>query len=245
MDRNERQGIEPLVCALVLAGGQGVRAGGAVPKQFIAVGGRPVIAHTMAAFQASPRVSHIHVVCAPQWAPFVRRAADEAGADKLRTLPPAGETGIHSLMNGLEALSRFYAGEDPENVWVMTHDSVRPLVTPALIADNLSVMLAHGNAITAVQSPEAYMVSDDGLQSTELVPREQLWRAQTPMTFTLAFLRRTLLEPWRRGQLPPSQSLYTLVRTLCPTLPLFIAPGTPLNFKLTTPQDLKMLERLA
>lgn len=228
----------------MLAGGQGVRAGAAVPKQFVAVNGRPVIAHTMAVFQRSPRVSHIHVVCAPGWSDFVRHAADDAGADKLRTLAPAGDTGIHSLMNGLEELSRFYAGEDTGQVWVMVHDSVRPLVTTAIIEANLAVMGEHGNAITAVQSPEAYMASVDGIRSMELVPREALWRAQTPMTFTLAFLTRTLLEPWRRGCLPDSQSLYTLVRLLCPAMPLFIAPGSTFNFKLTTAEDLCFLQKL-
>lgn len=244
MDSSAPRSLSPLVCALVLAGGQGVRAGAAVPKQFVPVGGRPVIAHTLSVFQSSAPVSHIHVVCAPQWADFVRRTAAEAGVEKLRTLPEAGDTGIHSLLNGLEELSRFYSDEDPENIWVMTHDSVRPLVTNTIITNNLSVMRQHGNAITAVQSPEAYMVSADGLQSTELVPREALWRAQTPMTFTLGFLQRTLLAPRREGRLPRSQSLYTMVRTLCPTLPLHIAPGSALNFKLTTPEDLQMLERL-
>ena len=244
MDRDTARGVRPTVCALVLAGGQGLRAGAAVPKQFVAVGGRPVRAHTMGVFQASARVSHVHVVCAPQWADFVRRAAGEAGIGKLRLLPEAGATGIDSLMNGLQRLSQFYCGEDMENVWVMVHDSVRPLVTTGLIDANLDVALQRGNAITAVQSPEAYMVSDDGIQSLGLVPREALWRAQTPMTFTLGFLSRTLLEPWHEGRLPSSQSLYTLVRQLCPAMPLFIAPGSPLNFKLTTPEDLRMLERL-
>lgn len=244
MDRSASRSLTPTVCALVLAGGQGVRAGAAVPKQFVPVGGRPVIAHTMAVFQSAPQVAHIHVVCAPQWQDFVRRAAAEAGVDKLRTLSEAGETGIHSLLNGLEELSRFYSDEDAGNVWVMTHDSVRPLVTPTLIAANLEVMRQHGNAITAVQSPEAYMASDDGVESLDLVPREALWRAQTPMTFTLAFLRRTLLQPWHEGRLPQSQSLYTLVRSLCPAMPLFIAPGSAFNFKLTTPEDLHFLEKL-
>lgn len=244
MDRQPSPGIEPLVCALMLAGGQGVRVGSAIPKQFVCVGGRPVVAHTMAAFQAEAAVTHIHVVCAPDRQAFVRHAAGEAGVDKLRTLPRAGATGQQSLMNGLETLSDFYAGEDPEHVWVMTHDSVRPLLTPALIRANLDVMRRSGNAITAIQSPEAYMLSADGIQSRELVEREVLWRAQTPMTFTLGFLQRTLLRPWREGTLPPSQSLYTLVRLLCPAMPLFIAPGSPLNFKLTTAEDLHALEKL-
>lgn len=244
MDRQPTAGVAPLVCALVLAGGQGMRVGAAVPKQFVGVGGHPVVAHTMTAFQSSPQVCHIHVVCAPEWQAFVRRAAGEAGVDKLRTLPEAGDTGIHSLLNGLQALSDFYAGEEPEHVWVMTHDSVRPLLTPALIRANLDVMRRSGNAITAIQSPEAYMLSADGIQSRELVEREVLWRAQTPMTFTLGFLQRTLLRPWREGTLPPSQSLYTLVRLLCPTMPLFIAPGSPLNFKLTTAEDLHTLGKL-
>ena len=154
MDSSAPRSLSPLVCALVLAGGQGVRAGAAVPKQFVPVGGRPVIAHTLSVFQSSAPVSHIHVVCAPQWADFVRRTAAEAGVEKLRTLPEAGDTGIHSLLNGLEELSRFYSDEDPENIWVMTHDSVRPLVTTTIITNNLSVMRQHGNASPPCKAPK-------------------------------------------------------------------------------------------
>ncbi len=235
---------QPLVCALLLAGGQGRRAATAIPKQFVEVDGLPVVGHTMRCFEHSAQVADIHVVCHPEWQAVVRRAAAQAGIQKLRLLPPAGSSGIESLLGGLEALSLHYAAEDARRVWVMVHDGVRPLLSPDLIRANLSVMERHGNAITAVQSQEAYMLSTNGIDSREMLAREALWRAQTPMTFTLHFLRQTLLQRAHEGMLPPSQSLYTLVRQLCPTMPLHIAPGNELNFKLTTATDLQVMEKL-
>ena len=102
---------------------------------------------------------------------------------------------------------------------------------------------AYGNAITAVRSNEAYMVSEDGTSSRECIPRERLYRAQTPQTFYLDDLTEAFREATRKGMCD-SQSLYTFMSDVFPGRALHIAPGSELNFKLTVPEDFDTLEAI-
>ena len=150
--------------ALLLAGGQGHRMHSERPKQFMDVEGQPVIFYTMLAFQRHPEVDRIYVVCHPEWADFVKSTAENGRIGKFCGIFPAGDTSIDSLRNGIEGL-RAEAGLD--NPAILTHEAVRPLVSADIISRNLGVFRAHGNAITAVRSNEAYMVSPGGTYSEQ------------------------------------------------------------------------------
>lgn len=226
--------------ALLLAGGQGHRMHSDLPKQFMEVEGKPVIFYTMQAFQNHPDVDRIYVVCHPEWAGFVRRTTDDGHISKFCGIFPAGDTSIDSLRNGIEGLRADAALRNPV---VLTHEAVRPLVTTDLISRNLSVFREHGNAITAVRSNEAYMVSPGGMFSEQCIPRERLYRAQTPITFRLDELSEAFSRA-ARLHIRHSQSLYTLMAEVFPTRKLYIAPGTELNFKLTLPEDIETLKAL-
>ncbi len=226
--------------ALLLAGGLGERMHCNRPKQFVDIYGLPVILYTLQAFQSHPAIDDIYVVCTPEWKDFVEDTARKGSIGKLRQTVPAGTTSTASLQNGLEAI-RAHHGEG--NPAVLTHEAVRPLVSEDIISRNLETFHAHGNAITAVRSNEAYMVSPDGLCSEKGLPRETLFRAQTPQTFCLDELTEAFALARQKG-LMPSQSLYTLMRETYPHKTLYIAPGNELNFKLTLPEDIETLKAL-
>ena len=171
---------------------------------------------------------------------FVKTTARNGRISKLHTLFPAGDTSIDSLRNGIAGL---HAELGEQNPAVLTHEAVRPLVTDEIISLNLNTFRTHGNAVTAVRSQEAYMVSPDGISSGKCIPRELLYRAQTPITFSLD----DLTEAFRRAkqiQISRSQSLYTLITEVFPLKKLYISPGSELNFKLTLPEDIETLKAL-
>ncbi len=221
------------VIALLLAGGRGCRIHSERPKQFMEVAGMPVIAYAMHTFQQHASVDAVYVVCAAEWEHFVRETARAAGVDKFAGTFPAGATSLQSLRHGVEGLRAIYGRSNPV---VLTHEAVRPLLSAEMVSRNLHTCSVYGNAITAVQSNEAYMMSDDGVSSRDCFPRERLYRAQTPQTFGLD----TLMEAFRQGDLlgvRHSQSLYTFISTVLPGYALYIAPGSESNFKLTFPED--------
>ena len=225
--------------ALLLAGGCGVRMNANCPKQFLQVNGEPVLLHTMRAFQRHPLIQDIYVVCAAEWAAAVRQEAGDGGIEKFRCTIEGGATGFDSLCNGIRGLAGMV--NDPTAL-VLVHDAVRPLVTQDIISRNITVCLTHGNAITALESHEAFLVSRDGLTSADYLPREGVLRAQTPHTFPLSTLTQMMEKAHEQG-ITYSQSLFTLANELN-FKPLYIAEGDALNFKLTLPQDILIYQAL-
>jgi 2-C-methyl-D-erythritol 4-phosphate cytidylyltransferase len=225
--------------ALILAGGTGERMHAVVPKQFMEIDGESVILHTMRAFQHHPLIHEIYLVCTPEWESYARNEAKRGEIDKLSGIVRAGESGFASARNGIEYLAETIT--DPDAI-VLVHDAVRPLITQDIISRNIAVCLTRGNAITALPSYEAYLVTSNGSTSDGFMPREGLMRAQTPHTFPLATLRQMLVQAKEQG-IKESQSIFTLAGELGIT-PLHIAQGDLRNFKITEQSDILIYRAL-
>lgn len=225
--------------ALLLAGGKSSRMNTSLPKQYVKVDGESILQHTMKAFERHPLISSIYVVCAHEWKITVEQEAKEAGISKFCRTIVGGDTSFGSIMNGIECLLQ--EDLDKDSV-VLVHDAVRPLISQSIISNNIAVCLTFGNAITAIESQEAFMQTEDGCISNAYLPRHQLLRAQTPHTFRLKTLKE-MMERARTAGVTNSQSLYTLANELGFT-PLHIAKGSMLNFKLTYPSDLQYFQAL-
>ena len=225
--------------ALILAGGTGERMHAVVPKQFMEIDGESVLLHTMRAFQQHPLIHEIYLVCTPEWENFVRSEAKHGGIDKLNSIIPAGKSCFASARNGIEYLTENVTYPD---TIVLIHDAVRPLITQDIISRSIAVCLTHGNAITALPSYEAYLVTEDGSSSDGYIPRAGLMRAQTPHTFPLSTLRK-MIEQAKANGIEDSQSIFTLAGELG-IEPLHVAQGDLRNFKLTEQSDILIYRAL-
>lgn len=231
---------KPHAIALILAGGEGTRAAQSIPKQYVQIEGIPILAYTIRAFDRHPLIDAIYVVCRDEWAGLVRRTATELAFTKFCDTIPAGDTSHASIRNGIDALASLFASS-PFDPIILVHDGVRPLVSSAIITDAITVCQRHGNAIAAMQGEEAYMTGDS-VKATSMIPREQLWGAQTPHTFHLSALVQVFKEAQSRGILD-SQSLYTLMAELG-HWPLYKSRGERVNLKITHPEDIWLFSRL-
>lgn len=172
--------------ALIPCAGVGTRAGAAGPKQYQAVAGRPLVAHTLAAMAAVPRIQSTLVVLSPEDTLFDALGLARAGVWSARC---GGATRAASVRAGLRALREQGAADDD---WVLVHDAARCLLTPALVerlidacqADAVGGLLALPLADTLKQGQEGRV------QTT--VDRNGKWAAQTPQMFRLALLERAL-----------------------------------------------------
>ena len=225
--------------ALILAGGTGERMHAVVPKQFMEIDGETVLLHTMKAFQKHSLIHEIYIVCTPEWEDFVHDEAKRGGIAKLSGIISAGKSSYASARNGIEHLLNTV--KEP-NAIVLVHDAVRPLVTQDIISRNIAVCLTHGNAITALPSYEAYLLTSDGNTSDGFMPREGTMRAQTPHTFSLATLRDMMDQAKEQG-IKESQSIFTLAGELG-IVPLHIAQGDLRNFKITEQSDILIYRAL-
>ena len=144
--------------ALIFAGGSGIRMGAAVPKQFLEICGKTVLAHTLELFQSHPLIDGIWLVVAADQMERSRKLADECGISKLMGMAIGGDSAQASIYNGLVALS---ASCEHDTV-VLIHDGVRPYVERQVISANIASVLEHGNAITFTPCYETIVISKDG-----------------------------------------------------------------------------------
>ena len=217
--------------ALLTAAGSGSRMNQDIPKQFLHVDNKPVILYTMEAFQRNPQVDAILVVTLDTWKDFVWTYSKQFGITKLKWVVPGGATGQESIANGLYALEKECSPEDV----VLVHDGNRPMVSDDIIADSLSVFKKHGSAVAAIPCVEAVFKSEDGQSSTISIPREELFRTQTPHTYSLGKLLWAHAEANKRGIVNTAASC-TLMQALGETI--YLSKGSEKNFKLTTLEDM-------
>lgn len=160
--------------ALIVAAGAGSRFGGAVPKQYVLLLGRPVLRWTVESLLAVPAIDHIQVVINPA----MRARYEEAVAGL--NLPPPVDGGVSrqdSVRLGLEAL----ATAAPDRVLI--HDAARPLVKRGVVARILDALADHAAVLPALPVADALQRADGHGNGLGSVERAGLWRAQTPQGF--------------------------------------------------------------
>ncbi len=223
--------------AVILAGGSGTRIGGPVPKQFIEVLGKPVMAYTLEIFQEDPQIDAIEIVCAPAMEAQVREIVETYGITKVRWYAPGGETFQDSAVNGLFALK----GElDPMDI-VLLQFAVGPMVTHEIIADAVRVCELHGNAIAANEMDLCTCIKDDDFCTSKSILRETLMGFAAPWAFRFGEVCGAYEEAIRRDILkdlePHTTSLYfALGKTL------YFSKSSRSNIKITYQEDLDIFE---
>lgn len=227
-----------MVVALLTAAGTGTRMGQDIPKQFIHVENKPIIIHTMEAFQNHPSIDAIIVVTLPAWMDVVKAYAAQFNITKLRWIVPGGATGQESIHNGLMALKEELSDDDI----VMVHDGNRCLVSSEVISNSLATFKKHGSAVAAIPCVEAVFRSqDDGISSVISVPREQLFRTQTPHTYTLGKLLWAHDQAAKKGIVNTAASC-CLMQELGETV--YFSKGSEENLKITTVDDMMIFKAL-
>lgn len=223
--------------ALLTAAGSGTRMHQDIPKQFIHVDNKPVIIHTMEAFQNHPSIDAIIVVTIDSWSAVLWAYAKQFNITKLKWVIPGGETGQESIYNGLQELKKHLKREDV----VMVHDGNRPLVTSEIISDSLATFSKYGSAVAVIPCTEVVFESDDGKTSCVSNERERLFRTQTPHTYTLGELLDAHEEAKRQG-IKNTAASCMLMKELGKMT--YFSKGSEENLKITTIDDLKIFKAL-
>lgn len=216
------------VGAVIVAAGRGSRMAG-VDKLLAPLAGRPLLAHTLAAFQSCPSVERVALVMARGRLEEGRDLVRAHGFDKVAAVCEGGERRQDSVRAGLEALGP--CG------WVVVHDGARPLVTPRLIEDGLAAAHETGAALCAVPLSDTLKQVTASGEVERTVEREGLWLAQTPQVFRCDLL----LDAHRRAKGEATDDA-ALVEAMGGRVRVYM--GSPRNIKVTTPEDLALAEAL-
>jgi 2-C-methyl-D-erythritol 4-phosphate cytidylyltransferase len=205
------------------------------PKQFLELGGVPVLIRTLRAFAAVPEVTDLIVAVR---ASEMERVADQVRefgfVDEVRVVE-GGDHRQESVANALNAIDC-----DPDDI-VLVHDAVRPLIDTATIERTIRAVEKHDAAIVglpAVDTIKQVERTADGAIITSTIPREYIVRAQTPQGFRCGLLKRAFAEAAADGFIGTDEA--SLVERA--GAQVAVVQGSPANFKITQPGDLELAE---
>jgi len=218
----------PRYFALIPAAGVGARMAASGPKQYLKIGGKPMLRHAIDAFLFSELIAHTYVVVSPD-DPIIDSVVPSHGVTVLRC---GGATRMESVQNGLAALSPTLR----ENDWVLVHDAARPGLDDALIEKLITQTGEHPvGGLLALPVVDTVKRSIAGELGT--VSREGLWLAQTPQMFRYKLLRDALAAARDPNQVTDDASAVEALG-LSPKL----VEGHPRNMKVTLPSDIRIAE---
>ena len=223
--------------ALLTAAGASTRMGQDIPKQFLTVNEKPIIAYTMEAFQHHPEIDEIIVVCLEDWQPMLKAYARQFNISKLIRTVPGGATGQESIHNGIMSL----AEDHDMNDLILVHDGNRPYVSEQIITDCIKTARKFGDSVAAIPCQEAMVLTDDGITSTGNIDRDHLKRTQTPHGFTLGKMLE-LHERAKEKGITNTTATCTLMMELGE--PVHFYEGSEKNLKLTTLDDMDIFKAL-
>ena len=169
---------------IILAGGKSGRSGQNIPSQFINVHGKPIIIHSMGAYQAHPLVDDIYIACLKGWEKIVQAYAEEHHINKVKGIITGGNSGIISLKNCYEYIKNYYNGEDN----IIIQEATRPLVSVETISNLLQVCVEK-NSATMCHYMKEYVQFTTCRGYAEYIDREEVVALQSPEAHSLALMK--------------------------------------------------------
>ncbi|HEX9390861.1 MAG TPA: 2-C-methyl-D-erythritol 4-phosphate cytidylyltransferase [Usitatibacteraceae bacterium] len=178
------------IIALVPAAGTGTRLGDRLPKQYLALNGKPMIFHTLAALARVSRIARIVVVLSPDDRHWREFEADWALlGERIAVVNVGGKSRGESVANGLQAI----AAEMTANDWALVHDAARPCIRTELVEQFIDELENDPiGGLLALPLADTIKRDDGALRVAKTVSREGIWRAQTPQMFRYGMLSRAL-----------------------------------------------------
>jgi len=225
---------------IIVAGGKGLRMGSDIPKQFLPIGGKPVLMRTLERFREYSDDIQIILVLPEAQQEYWHQLCDEYHFDVEYTLANGGQTRFHSVQNGLAKVP-----DDAQGV-VGVHDGVRPFPSIEVIKncyETARTAKAVIPVIPVVETVRQLIDSDSQLsilnsQLSKTVPRDQYRLVQTPQTFDIQLLKSANRQPYNDGFTDDASVVEAFGHKIT------LVEGNRENIKITTPYDLKIAEVL-
>lgn len=225
--------------AVILAGGSGERMGLELPKQFIKVAGKTVIEHTVETFQQHRLIDEICVVVNPAYKHIIEEYLLANDWDKVKKILMGGKERYHSSLSAIKAYEN-----DDDDVSLIFHDAVRPLVSRRIITDNIKALEEYDAVDTAIPSADTIIRVNDDKQSIRNIPdRSFLRKGQTPQSFKLETIKEAYDVALKDPEFKTTDDC-GIVREYLSEVDVFVVEGEEQNLKLTYEEDIYLLDKL-
>ena len=219
---------------IIIAGGVGSRLGASVPKQFVEVLGKPVIAYTMEHFQNHPDIDGIELVCVDGYQEQLKGIVTKYGINKVIKIVKGGSEYERSIMNGVSGLKGIAKSDDV----IMIHWAASPFLSQDIITDNIRVCQEKGNAMSATYSYLLYG-TNDGDCAKKSINRETFMTLSAPQSF----LYKIIVDLYRKVE---EKKLFDYIEAHTTAfmaelgIPIYFSKGSHANIKITTKEDIDL-----
>ncbi len=223
---------------VILAGGTGSRMGQTEkPKQFIEVYGKPIVIHTIEAFEAHYEIDKIAIVCLKEWMESLKILLRKYDLSKVEWIVEGGDTRQESTKNAIEYLRNVCKEEDI----IVIHDAARPLVSSRIISENIVAAKQFGAVDTVIPSADTIVCSLDASVIEDIPKRKEYFLGQTPQSFKYNIIKKAY-ESMNENNFKNATDDCKIVKDYGYNISLVI--GDKINFKITTSDDLMMLKAM-
>lgn len=231
-----------MVFGVILAGGIGSRMGNVEkPKQYLKVGDKPIIVHTIEKFYVHDAFEKLIVLCPKQWMEHTKNLIAKhlkEGKDHVVVLE-GGTTRNETIMNSIRYIEENYGVDD--DTLLVTHDSVRPFLTYRIIEENIKYGKEYGAVDTVIPATDTIVASEDGKVISNVPDRSKMYQGQTPQTFNAKKLKELYysLTEDEKEILTDASKIFVIKGEK-----VHLVQGEVFNIKITYPYDLKVAESL-
>ncbi len=225
--------------AIILAGGKGVRMGMNIPKQFVEVLGKPIIAYTLDIFQQHQEIDAVEIVCVKGYIDVLWDICRKYNLTKVKWIVEGGADYQGSVHNGVKALTDICGDDDV----VTVHTGVAPFLDPELITDSLRVCRDKGNAITSYPLYSLAGKRNDCHPelTDEWVDRDSIVCLKNPHSFRYSVIRKIYEEAVATGLIEKVKP-YTTTLMFHMGIPIYLSQGSQTNMKITKKEDIDLFE---
>ena len=213
-----------------------------MPKQFLKLGEKPIIVHTLEKFKLCERLDHIYIGVHPDWVThmndLIKKYVGADASDNIHVVAGGGDRNstIFNIIADIE--DKF--GESDEHI-IVTHDSVRPFVTQRMLKENIDACIKYGAVDTVTSAIDTIVESEDGKVISNIPDRSKMYQGQTPQTFNISLLKKLYNELTEE-----EKSILTDACKICivKNHPVYMVEGEISNIKITTVSDYKIAQAM-
>ena len=226
--------------AVILAGGIGARLGINKPKQFLKVAGKTVLEHTVDVFQKDNNIDEIAIVMHENYLPDVEAMVLSNKWTKAKKILNGGSERYESSLSAIKA----YAGADADNINLIFHDSVRPLISHRIISDVVKALATYDAVDVAVPAVDTIIKLQNDQPLIAAIPQRKLLnRGQTPQGFRYRTIAKAYEIALEDSSFAATDDCGIVLKYL-PDTKVYVVPGEERNVKLTYPEDIYLLDKL-
>lgn len=221
--------------AVILSGGKGQRLGDQIPKQFLKLAGKKVIEHTLDVFQNHPLIDEIVIVSNPS---YIQEMESIIIRNRYTKIKKVLKGGFERYQSSMVAINSF-----ENEVNLIFHDAVRPLVNDRIISDCIAALDEYSAVDVAIRTTDTIIQVDDSSFISGIPDRSYLMNGQTPQAFKLSTIKKAYELALKDPEFKTTDDC-GVVNKYLPHIPIYVIKGEQFNMKLTYKEDLFLLDKL-